>query len=74
MIAKIDPTVLTQAGLAMADAQAAQLDAFAKTMDGKLLVVAIQAFTTARTQIRTSPIASLPLELAAIELTDEKTG
>jgi DNA polymerase-3 subunit gamma/tau len=70
MIAKIDRTILTQAGLAMADTQSAQLFSFADTMDGAYLVRMIQSFTQARTQLRTSPIASLPLELAILELTE----
>lgn len=69
MIAKIDPSILTQAGLVMADAQSTQLHDFATSMDGAHLVTMIQVFTHARTQMRTSPIPSLPLELAVIELT-----
>jgi DNA polymerase-3 subunit gamma/tau len=69
MIAKIDRGILDQAGLAMADTAAEQLHGFAATMDGAYLVRMIQAFTHARTQMRTSPIPSLPLELAVLELT-----
>lgn len=69
MITKINPTILASSGIVLADAQAAQLDQFVKTMDGKLLVKMIQLFTHARTQIKSSPIPSLPLELAIIELT-----
>ncbi|MEK7638381.1 MAG: DNA polymerase III subunit gamma/tau [Patescibacteria group bacterium] len=69
MIAKIDRGILDQAGLAMADTGTEQLHAFATTMDGAYLVRMIQAFTHARVQIRTSPIPSLPLELAVLELT-----
>jgi DNA polymerase III subunit gamma/tau len=69
MIAKIDRSILTQAGLAMAQAQSDQLDQYAATMDGAYLVKMIQVFTAARPQIRSSPIATLPLELAVIELT-----
>lgn len=69
MIAKIDSRILEQAGLALADADAKQLSTFAATMDGAYLVRMIQTFTNARTQIRTSPIPSLPLELAVLELT-----
>lgn len=72
MLAKIDKTILTQAGLAMADTQANQLFEFAATMDGAYLVRMIQVFTNARAQLRTSPIATLPLELACIELTENK--
>lgn len=68
MVAKIDKTILEQAGLAMADTQAAQLLEFATTMEGAQLVKAIQVFTEARAKIRTSPIAFFPLELAALEL------
>jgi DNA polymerase-3 subunit gamma/tau len=71
MISKIDPTILATAGLAMADGQAQQLDHYAKTLDGKQLVRMIQVFTTARAQIKASPIATLPLELAVISLTSE---
>jgi DNA polymerase-3 subunit gamma/tau len=69
MIAKIDSSILTHAGLVMADAQSSQLHDFATTMDGAHLVKMIQTFTHARTQMRSSPIPSLPLELAVIELT-----
>ena len=69
MIAKIDRNILDQAGLVMADAGAQQLHAFAATMDGALLVRMIQTFTNARTQIKSSTVPSLPLELAVIELT-----
>lgn len=69
MIAKIDRGILDQAGLAMADIGAEQLHAFAETMDGAYLVRMIQVFTQARTQIRTAPVPSLPLELAVLELT-----
>jgi DNA polymerase III subunit gamma/tau len=72
MIAKIDKTILEQAGLALADTQAQQLATFASTMDGAYLVRMIQTFTNARTQLRNSPIATLPLELAVIELTEPK--
>lgn len=70
MIAKIDRTLIEQAGLAMADAQSQQLDAYAKNMEGSYLVRAIQLFTHARTQLRASPIPTLPLELAVIALTE----
>jgi DNA polymerase III gamma/tau subunit len=70
MIAKIDRTIIEGAGLALADTQARQLEQFAATMDGALLVRAIQTFTHARTQLRTSPIPTLPLELAVISLTE----
>lgn len=70
MIAKIDRTMLEQAGLALADVQSKQLETFARGMDGSYLVRMIHAFTHARTQLRTSPIAQLPLELAVIELTE----
>ena len=70
MLSKIDVGIIAQAGLVMAEAQSAQLNDFAKTMDGAHLIKMIQVFTHARTQLRTSPIASLPLELAVIELTN----
>jgi len=70
MIAKIDKTILEQARLAMADVQAKNLEAFAASMDGKLLVRMIQLFTHARAQLRTSPIPLLPLELAVIDITE----
>ncbi len=70
MIAKIDPTIIAQAQLAMADVQSKNLQSFATTLDGKLLVRMIQTFTHARSQLRTSPIPTLPLELAVIELTE----
>lgn len=72
MIAKIDKSILEQAHLAMADTHAAQLYHFAETMDGTLLVRMIQQFTQARVQLRVSPIAVLPLELAVIELTERE--
>jgi hypothetical protein len=53
----------------MADTSAQQLHGFAATMDGALLVRMIQVFTGARAQIRSSPVPSLPLELAVLELT-----
>ena len=68
MIAKIDRGILDQAGLAMADT-VQTVARVATTMDGAYLVRMIQAFTHARVQIRTSPIPSLPLELAVLELT-----
>jgi DNA polymerase-3 subunit gamma/tau len=68
MITKIDPAILAQAGVALADTQARQLDDYAKELDGKLLVKMIQTFTHARSQIKASPIAILPLELAVIEI------
>lgn len=71
MLSKIDAGIIERAGLAMADTQATQLAQFAATLDGTLLVRMIQTFTLARAQIRTSPIASLPLELAVIELTEK---
>ncbi|MBP6886316.1 MAG: DNA polymerase III subunit gamma/tau [Candidatus Pacebacteria bacterium] len=73
MIAKIDPIIQQQAKLSMADMQAKKFDEFVSTMDGKLLVRMIQSFTNARNQLRTSPIASLPLELSVIELTEPTT-
>lgn len=68
MLSKIDAGIIIQAGLAMAEEQSVQLTNFAQTMNGAHLVKMIQVFTHARTQLRTSPIASLPLELAIIEL------
>ncbi len=65
MIGKIDGTALDQ------DASAS-IKAHATSMDGKLLVRAIEGFTSARAQMRTSPIATLPLELAIIELGEKK--
>jgi hypothetical protein len=70
MIAKIDRSIIEEAGLAMADTQARQLESYATAMEGSLLVRTIQAFTHARSQLRTSPIATLPLELAVIALTE----
>lgn len=69
MVTKIDPTILAQAGLVMAQTQAEQLQRFATTMDGALLVRMIQTLTRARVEMKHSPIASLPLELAVLELT-----
>jgi DNA polymerase III subunit gamma/tau len=71
MVVKIDPTILSSAGLALSDGQEQQLKNFAATMEGAHLVQAIQSFTQARTQLRTSPIASLPLELAVVELSQK---
>jgi hypothetical protein len=65
MIGKIDASALDQ------DASAS-IKAHATSMDGKLLVRAIEGFTSARAQMRTSPIATLPLELAIIELGEKK--
>ncbi len=70
MISKIDPNIIAQARLAMADVQAKNLAEYARTMDGAYLVRMIQVFTHARAQLRTSPIALLPLELAVLELTE----
>ncbi len=70
MVTKIDPSIVAQAGLALADAQATKLQEQAATMDGKHLVRMIQTFTDARMRIRSSPIPSLPLELAVMELTE----
>ncbi|MCC6934191.1 MAG: DNA polymerase III subunit gamma/tau [Candidatus Yanofskybacteria bacterium] len=68
MVAKIDMSILEQAGLAMADTQLAHVREFAANMEGAQLVKAIQAFTDARNRIRTAPIAFFPLELAALEV------
>lgn len=69
MIAKIDPTILAQAGVVLADGPATKMKEFAATMEGALLVRMIQACTRARAELRSSPIPLLPLELAVIELT-----
>ena len=73
MISKIDPAILTSTGLVLADAHASQVSGLAASMDGALLVRMIQAFTRARSELRNSPIPSLPLELAVIELTQPAT-
>jgi len=49
-----------------------QLADFAKKMDGQTIVSIISRFTTARNDLRSSPIPQLPLELAVIELTEER--
>ncbi|HXK36890.1 MAG TPA: DNA polymerase III subunit gamma/tau [Candidatus Paceibacterota bacterium] len=68
MILKIDPAILTADGLS--DAHMDALSGLAGTMDGRLLVRTIQSFTEARNRLRSAPVASLPLELAIIELTE----
>jgi DNA polymerase III gamma/tau subunit len=70
LVAKIDKSIIASAGLALADTQATALQEHAATMDGKHLIRMIQVFTDARTRIRTSPVPSLPLELALMELTE----
>jgi DNA polymerase-3 subunit gamma/tau len=70
MIVKIDRSIIDRAGLAMADAHAKQLDGYAATLDGQFLVRAISQFSDARTQLRTTPVPTLPLELAVIALTE----
>jgi len=69
MISKIDPAILATAGPVMADAHAAQVAALAASMEGAKLVQAISTLTRARAELRASPIPSLPLELAILELT-----
>jgi DNA polymerase III subunit gamma/tau len=71
LVTKIEPGIIGSAGLALADIQSSSLQEQATTMDGKHLVRMIQVFTDARTRIRSSPIPSLPLELAVIELTEQ---
>lgn len=72
MIAKIDASLVSGGRLALAQPQMDQLTHLSQTMDGALLVRAIQAFTHARVQLKTSPVPLLPLELAVLELTEEK--
>ncbi len=72
MISKIDPSILVQAGLVMADTHATQLQRFAVDMDGAQLVRMIQVFTRARQELRGTAIPVLPLELAVIELTEPR--
>lgn len=71
LVMKIDKGIIASAGLALADTLTTALQEHAATMDGKHLVRMIQAFTEARSRIRTSPVPSLPLELAIVELTEE---
>lgn len=66
LLAKIDPAIIGSAGLA--DVREAAVQAAAKEMDGAWLVRAIGSFTSARAQLRASPIPTLPLELAVVEL------
>lgn len=68
MLTKIDSDILASAGLA--DVRRQAINSLASTMDGAFLVRAIQVCTRARSELRASPISSLPLELAAIELTE----
>ena len=66
MLAKIDPGILASAGLA--DVRTAAVASLAGELDGAWLVRAITSFTNARSQLRSSVIPTLPLELAVIEL------
>jgi DNA polymerase-3 subunit gamma/tau len=69
MLQKIDAGIVAGAGLVLAQAQQTELEQFAATMDGALLVRMMQTLTRARTELKGAAIASLPLELAVIELT-----
>ncbi len=61
LMAQINPAVLASVGEEM-PAQTA--------IDGKRLIRLIQLFTSARNEMRSSPIAQLPLELAVLEFID----
>ncbi|MDP3763431.1 MAG: AAA family ATPase, partial [bacterium] len=58
MMAKINPAVLVLAGEELPELH---------QVDGKRFIKLIQLFTSARNEIRSSPISQLPLELAVLE-------
>ena len=65
LMAKINPAVLASVGEEM-PGQAAT-GALAHQVDGKRFIRLIQLFTSARNEMKSSPIIQLPLELAVIE-------
>lgn len=70
LVTKVSPAILATSSAATPDSYAKAMGTFAQALDTNRLVQIILAMTDARQQIRTSPIPQLPLELAAIELTN----
>ncbi len=67
LLAQISPATLV---LAEGAGSEKQFEKFT-SVDSKFLIKIINTFTAARSQIRSAPIAQLPLELAVLELTHE---
>jgi len=65
LMAKINPAVLTALGEELPETQLAGV--LAHQIDGKKFIRLLQLFTAARNEMKSSPIAQLPLELAALE-------
>jgi DNA polymerase III subunit gamma/tau len=68
MIHKINPATLASTGEESTGEQLQAIATFAQQIEGKHLIKMLNAFTDARTQIKTSPIPQLPLELAVMEI------
>ena len=69
LIAKINPATLASSGQVIGGDQLKALTALAAGTDTQRLVKIIMTFTQARNEMKISPIAQLPLELAVLELT-----
>lgn len=65
LMAKINPAVLASVGEEMPDN-----NLLVQNMDGKRFIRLIQLFTSARGEMKSSPIPQLPLELAVLEFTE----
>lgn len=70
LIAKIDDAALTSGGELLSDSHLERIRHFAKTLDGRRLIAMIERFVRAKQELKTSPIAILPLELAIIDSTE----
>jgi len=68
MIYKINPATLTAVGEDLVSEQNQLIADFSQKLEGVKLIKMINIFTQARNEIKISPIAQLPLELAVMEL------
>lgn len=68
MIMKINPATLAAVGLEPVGEHAIVLANYAQQIDSRQLVKMMQVFSTARAEMKNTPILQLPLELAVLEL------
>ncbi len=66
-MAKINPAVLVSVG-----EEIPELNLLAQNVDGKRFIRLIQLLTSARADMKSSPIPQLPLELAVLEFVEYK--
>ncbi|MBX4211291.1 MAG: DNA polymerase III subunit gamma/tau [Candidatus Yanofskybacteria bacterium] len=69
LVAKLNPASLTSNGNGIADSESQRMQQYAQTIETQQLIKMLTSFSSARNEMRYSPIPQLPLELAVLDLT-----